>query len=430
MKLRSQTIRLGIFISTLVITAIVVFQLVWLRKVYYYDQKEFDHSIVRAVRGFYDDINLEVAPAVHLSDLIQSSNGLTYFIKTGKPQQYDSLAIFMHNELEDEDIFTDCYMGIYDADLKKYVHTFYLPSVSAVKKQVEKLPFDGRPYHHVALFFPHRRQYILSLMNLWLTSSAILLVVLLLFGGSLYYFYRQTFLAELQNDFVNNFTHEFKTPVSVINLAAEVLEQPDIGSKPERLAKYASIVKYQGRYLQQQIERLLHHAFAEEKVLHLRKSPVHLHQLTAEAVSNLQPLIDEKKATIKYAFEATNDVVSGDRDYLLIVMTNLIENALKYAREAAICIRIEDDGSYKTIVVQDNGKGIEQKYLHRIFKKFYRVPDGERISARGFGLGLSFVKRIVDAHHGKIVVESAPGVGSTFYIRLPVDKRNEGKCQK
>src|SRR5881275_2711793 len=212
MKLRSQTIRLGIFISTLIIAVIVVFQLVWFRKVYFFEQKEFNHGIARAVRSFYDDINLEVAPAVHLSDLISSPNELTYFIKIDKPQHYDSLVLFMHNELEDEDIFTDCYMGIYDADKKKYVHIYYMPAVSATQKRVEALPFSGHPYHHVALYFPHRRQYILSLMNLWLTSSVILLVVLILFGASLYYFYRQTFLAELQKDFVNNFTHEFKTP--------------------------------------------------------------------------------------------------------------------------------------------------------------------------------------------------------------------------
>lgn len=420
MKFRSQTIRLSIFISTLIIAAIVVFQLIWLQKVYYFEQKEFDHSIVRAVRGFYDDINLEVAPAVHLSDLISSPNGLTYFIKTDKPQHFDSLVIFMHNELEDENIFTDCYMSIYDADKKAYVHTAFLPSVSTLKQSsVEKLPFSNRPYHHVALYFPHRRQYILSRMNLWLTSSVILLVVLVLFGASLYYFYRQRFLNEVQKDFVNNFTHEFKTPVSVINLAAEVLAQDDIGSKPERLAKYAGIVKYQGTYLQEQIERLLRDAFVEAKPLRLQKEWVQLRAITQEAVSNLQPLIDEKQATIQYDFAGADDSVNGDRNYLLIVITNLVENALKYARHAVIQIRISNEAPYKVIAVQDNGSGIEKKYRRKIFKKFYRIPDGERVSARGFGLGLSFVKRIVDAHHGRIVVESSEGTGSTFFVKLP-----------
>ena len=419
MKLRSQTIRLGIFISTLIIAAIVVIQLIWLKKVYYLEQKEFDHAIARTVRDFYGDIKLEVAPNVHLTDLISSPNELTYFIKINKPQHYDSLVMYMHNELEDEDIFTDCYMGIYDADQERYVHTYYMPSISSAKKRVEPLPFGGHPYHHVALYFPHRRNYILSLMNLWLISSAILLIVLISAGASLYYFYRQTFLAELQRDFVNNFTHEFKTPVAVINLAAEVLDQPDIVSKPERFTKYAAIVRYQGRYLQQQIEQLLHYAFAEHQTLHLHKEPVHLQQVTKEAIGNLQPLIDEKKATLHYQFDVANDVVSGDRNYLLIVITNLVENALKYAKQAVITIRIYDDSPYKIISVKDNGKGIAPKYQHAIFKKFYRVPDGEVASARGFGLGLSFVKLIIDAQHGKIVVESEPGAGSTFSIKLP-----------
>jgi two-component system phosphate regulon sensor histidine kinase PhoR len=112
-------------------------------------------------------------------------------------------------------------------------------------------------------------------------------------------------------------------------------------------------------------------------------------------------------------------VVSGDRNYLLIVITNLVENALKYAREAEVTIRISSELHYKKIAVQDNGMGIEKRYLRKIFKKFYRVPDGDLASARGFGLGLSFVKRIIDAHHGKIEVESAYGSGSTFRIKLP-----------
>jgi len=155
-------------------------------------------------------------------------------------------------------------------------------------------------------------------------------------------------------------------------------------------------------------------------LLHLRKENVHLQQLGEEAVSNLQPLIDEKHARITYRFEASDDSVNGDRNYLLIVITNLVENALKYARQAQIEVRIYDDGSYKTIAIKDNGKGIAKRYLPNIFKRFYRVPDGEVASARGFGLGLAFVKRIVDAHHGKIVVESEPSVGSTFSIKLPV----------
>src|SRR5581483_7822193 len=144
---------------------------------------------------------------------------------------------------------------------------------------------------------------------------------------------------ELQKDFVNNFTHEFKTPVAVLNLASEVLDNPDITKKPDRLSKYAAIVKYQSKHLQNQIERLLKYAYSESHHLQLKKERLDLHLLIEEAIDNLQPLIEEKHACIKYEFEAKNNYLNADHGYLLIVITNLIENALKYSREPKIIIR-------------------------------------------------------------------------------------------
>ncbi len=237
---------------------------------------------------------------------------------------------------------------------------------------------------------------------------------------ALYYFYRQKFLNETQKDFVNNFTHEFKTPVSVINLAAEVLARPGIINRPEKLSQYAAIVQYQGNYLQDQIEKLLHYAHAETHLLHLHKEQVELHSLIEEALMNLQPLIVDKTAQIKCELLAENSFLFADKGYILIVITNLLENALKYAKDPKVIISTENESSFIILSVKDNGKGIEKKYRARIFKKFFRVPNGEQISARGFGLGLAFVKRIVDSHHGKISLESIPGVGSDFKIKIPL----------
>ena len=420
MILRSRTIRLGIFLSTLIIAAIVVFQLIWLRKVYNYEQKEFDHSIARAVRNLYDDLNIDLDSDAHLSDLIKRYNNQTYFIKMDRLHSSDSLTFYLHDELENEDIFTDCLMGVYDAGKKQYVYSAYLPAATSAKNHKAYLPASQEDYHHITLYFPYRNQYILSLMNFWLISSAVLLVVLVLLGGSLYYFYRQKFLNETQKAFINNFTHEFKTPVAVIHLAAETLENPDIVKKPEKLAKYASIVKYQCNYLQDQIGRLLHYAYAESNQLNLKKENVSLHQVITEAVDNLQPLIEEKSALIEYQLEADEDAVITDHGYLLIVVTNLIENALKYAAHPKVIINTWLEDGCLALSVKDNGKGIEAKDLKKIFQQFYRANHGEQTWGKGFGLGLTFVKRIVKAHRGKISVESIPGIGSNFVVKLPL----------
>lgn len=421
--MRSQTIRLGIFISTLIIAAIIIFQLTWLWKVYNFEQREFDHSIARAVRGYYEDVHFVPDTQMHLSDQIVRINTQTYLVKVKAPYgpyNYDSMAHFMRQELEEEDIYTDCYLQIFDGRSQKYVYTTYLPPVATAKASKVALPNTPTAFDHISLYFPHREQYILSQMNFWLISSALLLIVMILFSGSLYYFYRQKFLNETQKDFVNNFTHEFKTPVAVINLAAEVLENPDISKKPERLSKYAGIVKYQGKYLQDQIEQLLRYAYSESNHLHLKKERVHLHPIIEEALNNLQPLAEEKRASVEAELSGERDLLSADHGYLLIVITNLIENAIKYSRDPKIIIRTYNENGHIALSVKDNGRGIEKKYLNKIFHRFYRVPNGEQMSARGFGLGLAFVKRIVDAHHGKILVESIPEIGSNFIIKFPV----------
>lgn len=422
MAFRSKTIRLAIFISTFIIAAIVIFQLVWLRDIYYHEQKEFNKAIAKTVRGFYEDINEPLAISHNLNELISSPNGQTFLFRLNRLQMdADSTRFYLQSELEDEDIFTDCFAGFYNASRRAYDFVVYLPSATTTKHPKIAMPFSGKSYNHLVLYFPNRNEYVLSKMNFWIISSIILLIVLILLGSSIYYLYRQKFLNEIQRDFVNNFTHEFKTPVSVINLAAEVLTSPSIGQRPEKLARYASIVQYQGNYLQEQIERLLRHAYSESNLLHLQKRKLDVHEVVDEAINNLHSLIASKNVTIERCFKASDPFIRADKGYLLIVITNLIENAVKYSKNPEISVSTCNNGSGIILAVKDNGKGIERKYLNKIFKKFYRVPNGEEVSARGFGLGLAFVKRIVLAHHGKIDVKSKVGTGSEFSISLPAD---------
>ncbi len=422
MAFRSRTIRLIVFISTFIIAAIIIFQLIWLRKVYYFEQKEFDHAIAKAVRGFYEDVK-DVSITSHtLSDLITNPNEQTFFVRVGRTKlNKDSTGTFLQSELEDEDIFTDCYAGFYNASKKKYDFVLYLPSATADQREHITMPVFDEPYNYLALYFPHRTKYVLSKMNFWMISSLFLLMVLILLGSSIYYLYRQKFLNEIQKDFVNNFTHEFKTPVSVINLAAEVLTNPATADRPEKIARYAAIVQYQGNYLQEQIERLLRHAHSESNLLHLKKRKLDIHEVIREALNNLHTLITSRQAHVEYCLQADDPYIVADRGYLLIVITNLVENALKYSEQPQITISTRTTHPGLLLSVKDNGKGIEKKYRDKIFKKFYRVPNGEQISVRGFGLGLPFVKRIVQAHHGRINVESQPGVGSEFSIFLPAN---------
>jgi two-component system phosphate regulon sensor histidine kinase PhoR len=255
-------------------------------------------------------------------------------------------------------------------------------------------------------------------MIFWIVTSLILLGVLVWLGLSLFYLNRQKSLNELQKDLVNNFSHEFKTPLSVISLAAESMKKNSTVEKKEKILRYANMVESQSLYLQGQIDRLLRYSFSEKAGLQLIREQVNIHDLVREATINLQPLIEQKKAEIKFELNAENPVIYADKNYILIVLINLVENALKYSKEPKIIIGTANKEHNLEINVKDNGQGIEKKFLSDIFKKFFRVSKGDIRTSKGFGIGLSFVKKIIDSHHGTINVESIPQIGSNFIISL------------
>ncbi len=420
-SIRSSTIRLGIFISTLVIAAIVVFQLIWLKKIYLKEQKEFDQGVIKAIRGLYEDLDASVYNYSHLNELIENPGPHLYLARIILPASNDSLTSYLQYELDDFGIFTDCYLGIYSASSGRYIYTGLLKSAVTKGKQSSRMPVISRGYDHIALYFPNRRNYILGKMNFWIISSVILMIVLVLFGGSLYYFYRQKFLNETQKDLIHNFTHEFKTPVSVISLAADVLKNPAIIQKPEKLATYAGIVEHQAAYLQSQTEKLLNFAYTESRQLHFTKEKVNMHELVKEAVNNLAPLIEERKALITLELNAENPFLQANKDYLVIVIINLLDNAIKYSKEPRITIVTKTTDNKMMLSVKDNGIGIEKNQIKNVFKKFFRIHKEDTYTSKGFGLGLSFVKKIVTVHEGRIKVESEPGKGSNFTVELPLE---------
>ncbi len=419
MIVRARTIRLTILFSTIIIGLIIVIQAFWLRKVYHYEEKEFDRKVISAIKGLYDDINLVKDPSKYLNEVVTKPEPHIYIAAVENWEPADTISYYLHHELEEFEIFTDCRLTLYDS-LKGIFYEKDIFSATSNNSSLKALP--GRAaktsYSSIILYFPHREKYILSNMIFWIATSLVLLGVLVWLGLSLFYLNRQKFLNELQRDFVNNFSHEFKTPLSVISLAAETLKKNSALEKKEKILQYANMVENQSQYLQVQIERLLRHSYSEKKDLELISEKIDLHELIGEAVRNLQPLIEQKNSQVLFELNADNHIITGDKNYILIVLINLIENALKYSKEPKVTIGTVNKNHHVEISVKDNGVGIEKKYLNDIFKKFFRVPKGDIHSSKGFGIGLSFVKKIIDSHHGSIAVESIPGIGSNFIITL------------
>ena len=424
-SMRSSTLKWIVLSATLLAAVIITVQLYWLNMTYSYEQRQFNNNVVKSVRGLFEDLQMNDAPGISLQQLIKEPGNNYFIVKADTIPNKDSLAFYLQDEFADFEVLTDCKLGAYSSVDKKFVYEEYLPTPAsrysnskAAQLELPVLP-DGGDY--IVLFFPHRHEYILEQMDFWIVSSAVLFIALIGLAVSLFYFYRQKFLAEIQKDFVNNFTHEFKTPLAVMKIASDVLAQENILHQPDRLERYATIIKNQTEHLQSQVEQLLKAASSESKNLPLKKEDINATQLIEQALNKVQPLIEEKQARVEVKMEGNNGVLHADRAHLELAVVNLLENALKYSVEPRIVVetgKAEDDFF---ISVKDNGVGIEKKYLKSIFKKFYRVPTGDIHNVKGFGLGLNFVKRIIDAHNGKIRVHSLPGIGTEFRLFIPLN---------
>lgn len=410
-----------ILTSTLLITIIIAVQLIWLQKVYLYEEKQFNINVSKSIRGLYSDMELVNDVSDNVQKKIDNPNPDTYLFKIDCSPNLDSLWLNLKAEFTDFDVYTDCMAGIYSTEQNKYIQEQYidLPDAYHASDKGTSLPSIKKDYSYIILFFPHRGQYILKQMIFWIASSGLLLLVLIGFGASIFYLYRQKFFNETQKDFVNNFTHEFKTPLAVIKIAAEVLQQKNIIEKPDRLRNYAGIINEQTSHLQAQVQRLLEIAYTDRSSLPLEKENFDVDVLIQEAINDLQPLIEQKNATLHTSFVLPDTIIKADKAYLRLSFINLIENAIKYSASPVIDITTAIAGNEFFISVKDNGIGIAKEHQKKIFDRFYRITDGELHTSKGFGLGLNFVKKVIDTHNGQIEVESEPGKGSTFTIRLP-----------
>ena len=420
--MRLSTLKWIVLSATLLAALIVTVQLYWLKKVYSFEERQFNTNVVKSIRGLFEDLEMNDAPGTIQTKLINNPDNNYFVFKADTIPQKDSLSYYLQEEFADFGVLTDCKLGAYSSADKKFVYEEYIPTAASRYAGItptQYLPVFTQDYDHILLFFPHRHEYILEQMNFWIISSVALFIALIGLAVSLFYFYRQKFLAEIQKDFVNNFTHEFRTPLAVMKIASDVLAHGNIVRQPDRLERYAAIIQSQTEHLQGQVERLLKAASSESRNLPIQKEVIEARQLIEQALSKVQPLIEEKMAKVELKIVNGIVPVQADKAHLELAVVNLLENALKYSVHPHIVVETGNSPDDFFISVKDNGVGIEKKYLKNIFKKFYRIPTGDIHNVKGFGLGLNFVKRIIDAHNGKIKVNSLPGIGTEFRLFIP-----------
>ena len=271
--------------------------------------------------------------------------------------------------------------------------------------------------------FPSQEKYLMSKIWFPLSSSALLiLIILICFGYAVFTIVRQKKISVMKTDFMNNMTHEFKTPISTIGLAIEALLDPTIPQKPSMKMKYLGIIADENKRLESQVADVLQMAQLDKNELKLNLVTVDLHAIIQQAVDKISIQMERKLGHLKLALNASQFKLKGDEAYLLGVLLNLLDNALKYSKDAPnIMIRTQNIRGQLICSIKDHGMGMSKEAQRSIFQKFYRVASGNVHNIKGFGLGLAYVKEIITLHHGSIEVESELKKGTNFIVKFPLD---------
>ena len=276
------------------------------------------------------------------------------------------------------------------------------------------------------LIFPDQTHDLLSSVFLLLPSLIITVLLVLCFGFCIMIIIKQKKLSAIKNDFINNMTHEFKTPIATISLAAQMLKDGAVNNSPSTIDHIAGIIRDESKRLTFQVEKVLQTALFTETRMKLKLKNVNLNEVVENLVSKFSLRVEDKGGQLYCYLEADRDEVYADEVHITIVVSNLLDNAIKFCTKAPeISVYTRNKDNEIVISVIDNGIGIAAKEQKLIFERFYRVSTGNLHDVKGFGLGLSYVKTIVEAHGGHIEVESAEGKGSRFDIILPLTVKKQ-----
>jgi len=414
------TIKLIIFFSAIALLGLIFTQTLLVVNGIKISQKNFEHRAQSALSSTIDEIkaslNNNEAKCVSLTN---SDSAILFLVKPGildsllhkyvnfyKLKNYYEFAIAKNSN--DSIIYAT--QGFKNNVSKEVIFKHCL---SCIYKNV---------HYHVELLFPgFQKNLLLSIWGLLTLSIIFLLIIVFSFSFIVFAVFRHKKLSEMKTDFINNMTHEFKTPISTISLASEVLVNINNEINTDKIHKYARIIFDENQRMRYQVDKILHMAQLDKGNLEIKKKKIDVHEFIQNSLKNITLEYFNKPAKISCNLNSKNNLILADPNYIENIITNLLDNAFKYSRNnPEIEISTNDINGEIEISIKDNGIGIPRENQKYIFDKFYRIPTGDVHNVQGTGLGLYYVKKMVEAHSGRITVTSEPGRGSCFEIFLPI----------
>lgn len=397
------------------------------------NQKQFSEVVHISLRNVLQEISTLTSDSSDMYGAVKQlrTNYFTADINEELHPYY--LETLLKREFYNQNIHQDFQYGIYDCFTDSIVFgnlihftkdSLYAPisnSKSGITSPTLKWKKDG---HYFTVFFPKMSNKSLDAYEAnsspLLFMFAIIFFVLIFFSFSINVILKQKRLSEIKTDFINNMTHELKTPISTIALASDVLIKGDFSNDEERLKRYAGIIFKENKRLEHQVERVLNVAKMDKESIELNLDALNVHEIIRELHDNFEFNQFSNGGSLTITLDATDPIIQGDQVHITNLFYNLLDNACKYCEQTpSVSIHTKNEKAGISIEIADNGVGIKKENLSMIFDKFYRVPTGNLHNVKGFGLGLFYVKVIVEAHGGKINVKSSLGKGTTFTIWIP-----------
>lgn len=423
--MNTNTLRIFVATSILLMAGVITVQYVWFRQAYNLEDRDFDQRVSSALRVVSKRL-LEFNKNKN-NQLVRPVERITsnyYTVQINDVINAPVLEEFLKQELARYDIRMNFEYGIYDCQKDAIRYTAFVCHSENCDNSDSTAHYDFPVVdihnYYFGVHFPDKRYFLLGDLDNWFISSAVLLVLMCFFVYSLLLLFKQKRLSEIQNDFINNMTHEFKTPISTISISSEVLMKPEIVNTPERLLSYAAIIRKEAARLKKNVDTVLQTANIAQKIDKLNFEEIDVHELLEELSCSCEPLFREKGGELILDLQGINPFIKADRIHFTNVLHNLIDNGLKYCETTPeIRLSTETKSNELIIKVKDNGIGIADRDQRQVFNKFFRVHTGDVHNVKGFGLGLYYVKEMVEGHKGKISLKSKLGEGSEFSICLP-----------
>ena len=335
----------------------------------------------------------------------------------------EAINTLLEKKLKDEGISLDFEFSIYDDDLATKVQTENFNLDSRTTLGISVLPdHNNETDYKLYVDFPDRKKYIFSSV-LWMIVLSVIFtaVILLAYSSAIYQLIKQRQISQIKTDFINNMTHEFKTPIATINLALDSIKNPKIINNQDKVKRYLGMIKEENKRMHAQVENVLRISKLEKNELNISKERIKLHDLIEDAMTHVQLIVEDRQGYMDTKLDAAKSSVLANETHFTNVIVNILDNAIKYSDDAPkIDLHTENVGNNIVLKIKDQGNGMSKQVAKRVFEKFYREHTGNVHNVKGHGLGLAYVKRIVDDHQGHISVESEKGKGSTFIIRLPL----------